>query len=90
MITKLVSKSFQEILILRTTSRYFPQNLRSFRATRRCLLMENLRARLQYDLSQQSRLVDQLPFSSIELLDLALESHRYALELNQGNADLLL
>ncbi|MCJ1437360.1 hypothetical protein MMC27_006747 [Xylographa pallens] len=47
------------------------------------------KARLQYDISQQPRLLAQLPVSTIGLLELALESHRSALKLKQDDADVL-
>ncbi|MCJ1394943.1 hypothetical protein MMC18_007824 [Xylographa bjoerkii] len=47
------------------------------------------KARLQYDISQQPRLLAQLPISVTELLELALESHRSALKLKQDDADVL-
>ncbi|MCJ1478459.1 hypothetical protein MMC13_007139 [Lambiella insularis] len=47
------------------------------------------KARLQYELSQQPRLLAELPISLIELLQLALESHRAALHLKQDDADTL-
>jgi len=48
------------------------------------------RARLQYELAQQPRLLAFMPFSLMDLLQLALESHRYALDIKQDNPDLLL
>ena len=48
------------------------------------------RARIQYDLTQQPRLLQQLPTSLIELLRLALQSHRHALKLGPQNADVIL
>ena len=60
------------------------------RRIRKVLILKHARARLQYDLAQQPRLLAHLPFSSMDLLELALESHRYALDINQDNADLLL
>lgn len=47
------------------------------------------RARLEFDLSQQSALVSRLPISPLEFLQQALNSHRYALQLNQESADIL-
>lgn len=47
------------------------------------------KARLEFDLSQQPTLVPKLPGPLIELLKQALESHRYALRLNEENADIL-
>lgn len=47
------------------------------------------KARLQFDVAQQPRLLAHLPFSSVDLLQLALESHRYALDIRQDNSDLL-
>jgi len=48
------------------------------------------RARLQYEISQQPRLLASLLLSLMDLLQLALESHRYALDIKQDNPDLLL
>lgn len=48
------------------------------------------RARLQYEVSQQPRLLECLPTPLIELLQTALDSHRLALTIDQDNADLLL
>lgn len=53
-------------------------------------VLKHPRARLQYDLAEQPRLLAHLPYSLIDLLQLALESHRIALDINQDNADLLL
>lgn len=53
-------------------------------------LTAHARARLQFDVAQQPRLLAHLPFSSVDLLQLALESHRYALDIRQDNPDLLL
>ncbi|MCJ1400420.1 hypothetical protein MMC11_003625 [Xylographa trunciseda] len=47
------------------------------------------KARLQYDISQQPRLLAQLPVTLNDLLELALESHRSALNLKQDDADVL-
>jgi hypothetical protein len=49
-----------------------------------------LRARVQYELTQHPRLLAQLPGTLLDLLKTALESSRYALSLNQDNADVLL
>lgn len=48
------------------------------------------RARLQYELTQHPKLLQQLPGSLLELLQTAIESSRYALKLNGQNADVLL
>ena len=48
------------------------------------------RARVQYELTQHPRLLEQLPGTLLELLQTALESSRYALSLKQDNADVLL
>ncbi|MCJ1382802.1 hypothetical protein MMC17_005915 [Xylographa soralifera] len=47
------------------------------------------KAHLQYDISQQPRLLAQLSASTTDLLELALESHRSALKLKQDDADVL-
>ncbi|KAI9737080.1 MAG: hypothetical protein M1834_000670 [Cirrosporium novae-zelandiae] len=47
------------------------------------------KARVQYSLTQYPKLVAQLPSPLIELLGVALESHRIALHLQQDNADVL-
>lgn len=48
------------------------------------------RARLQYELAQQPRLLRYLPGATFDLLTTALNSHRYALEISRENPDLLL
>ena len=48
------------------------------------------RARLQYEVAQQPRLLEYLPTPLIELLHTTLDSHRLALTIDQENADLLL
>lgn len=48
------------------------------------------RARIQYDIAQQPRLLEHLPGSLIDLLKAALESHRAALEIEHDSPDLLL
>ncbi|GAB7354396.1 hypothetical protein MBLNU459_g4894t1 [Dothideomycetes sp. NU459] len=47
------------------------------------------KARLEFDLSQQSTLVPKLPMTLLEMLQQALSSHRFALRLNEENADIL-
>ncbi|KAH8747710.1 hypothetical protein BGZ57DRAFT_916578 [Hyaloscypha finlandica] len=47
------------------------------------------KARLQYELTQHPKLLQQLPGSLLELLQTAIESSRYALKLNEQNADVL-
>lgn len=47
------------------------------------------RARVQYELTQYSKLPAQLPGTLIELLETALTSSRYALNLKQDNAEAL-
>lgn len=47
------------------------------------------KARLQYELAQQPRLLAHLPDSSPSPLQLALESHKVALDIDPDNADLL-
>lgn len=51
---------------------------------------EAIRARLQYEVAQQPRLLEQLPTPLVELLQKTLDSHRLALTIDQDNADLLL
>lgn len=53
-------------------------------------ITKNNRARLQFEVAQQPRLLAHLPTPLIDLLRLALDSHRYALKVDQDNADLLL
>ncbi|KAF6240511.1 hypothetical protein HO173_001179 [Letharia columbiana] len=47
------------------------------------------KARLQYEVAQQPRLLEYLPTPLIELLQTTLDSHRRALTIDQDNADLL-
>jgi hypothetical protein len=47
-------------------------------------------ARLQYEMTQQPRLLAHLEKPLLELLQAALEAHRLALNLDQDNADILL
>lgn len=47
-------------------------------------------ARLQYEMTQQPRLLVHLEKPVVELLQMALESHKCALELDRDNADALL
>lgn len=47
-------------------------------------------ARLQYEMTQQPRLLVHLEQPLDELLQEALESHKFALKLDQNNADALL
>lgn len=47
------------------------------------------RARVQYEISQHPKLAKQLPAPQIQILQIALQSHRHALALNQDNADIL-
>ena len=48
------------------------------------------RARLQYEVAQQPRLLAHLPTPLFNLLQIALDSHRFALKIDQDNPDLLL
>ncbi len=48
------------------------------------------RARIQYEVAQQPRLLEHLPTPVLDLLQVALGSHRYALRIENDNADLLL
>ncbi|KAA6416174.1 MAG: hypothetical protein FRX48_00894 [Lasallia pustulata] len=45
------------------------------------------KARVQYEITQNPRLASQLPTPLIHLLQIALDSNRYAVTLNQENAD---
>ncbi|KAE8440985.1 hypothetical protein EG329_006122 [Mollisiaceae sp. DMI_Dod_QoI] len=47
------------------------------------------KARLQYEITQHPKLLQQLPGTLLELLQTAIESSRYALKLNSENADAL-
>ncbi|PNS21454.1 UPF0656 protein [Sphaceloma murrayae] len=47
------------------------------------------KARLEFEVSQQPNLVAKLPVSPQDFLQQALKSHKYALSLNEGNADIL-
>ncbi|PGH17126.1 hypothetical protein AJ79_01264 [Helicocarpus griseus UAMH5409] len=47
------------------------------------------KARIQYEITQHPRLVTQLPAPLVEILHIALKSHRQALTLQQDNADIL-
>ena len=47
------------------------------------------KARLQFEIAQHPALVDHVGLRLIDLLKLALESHRYALRLNEENPDIL-
>ncbi|KAN0114489.1 hypothetical protein V8E51_004033 [Hyaloscypha variabilis] len=47
------------------------------------------KARLQYEITQYPKLLQQLPGSLLELLQTAIESSKYALKLNEQNADVL-
>jgi len=48
------------------------------------------RARLQYEVTQQPRLLVHLPTALTDLLQVALDSHRVALKIKQDSPDLLL
>lgn len=77
-------------LILRTTSKYFHFGHRCLFMFAVQQMLTNKRARLQYDLAQQPRLLQYLPGTMLDLLKTALDSHRRALDINQENTDLLL
>ncbi|KAI2084492.1 hypothetical protein LOZ36_004767 [Ophidiomyces ophidiicola] len=47
------------------------------------------KARVQYEITQHPKLASQLPAPMIEILQIALKSHREALSKNQDNADIL-
>jgi hypothetical protein len=51
---------------------------------------DSIRARLQYDVSQQPKLLQHCPTPVLELLSRSLELHRYALNLKQDDSDALL
>lgn len=59
-------------------------------AFRLAVSLKYVRARLQYEVAQQPRLLEHLPTPLIELLQTTLDSHRLALMIDQDNADLLL
>ena len=62
----------------------------SFCLTSADVMLTNLRrARVQYELTQYPKLLAQLPGTLIELLETALTSSRYALQLQQDNAEVL-
>ena len=48
------------------------------------------RARLQYEVAQQPRLLAHLPTPLFDLLQIALDSHKTALKIDQDSPDLLL
>ena len=52
-------------------------------------LTHSCRARVQYEITQHPKLAAQLPAPQAELLEVALQSHRDALYLEQDNADAL-
>ena len=54
------------------------------------LTTDYLRARLQFQTAQQPRFRKQLPAPLIELLHVAAESHKLALNIESRNADALL
>ncbi|KAL8717688.1 MAG: hypothetical protein Q9225_005096 [Loekoesia sp. 1 TL-2023] len=66
-----------------------PKQKQFLKSHRKSAKPKDTRARLQYELAQQPRLLQHLPGDLIDLLKTALDSHKYALELNQENADLL-
>lgn len=47
------------------------------------------RARVQYEMTQHPKLATQLPASLVDILQIALQSHREALVLQQDNTDIL-
>ncbi|KAJ5183184.1 hypothetical protein N7492_000800 [Penicillium capsulatum] len=47
------------------------------------------KARVQYEITQHPKLAAQLPAPQAEILQIALQSHREALQLDQDNADVL-
>ena len=53
-------------------------------------MLKFVRARLQYELSQQPRLLEHLPSPLLDVLHAALNSHRHALNLKPEDADTLL
>ena len=83
MLTMLDSGSSPSLLICHTTS----ETHGLFKALVSLMV---IRARLQYDVAQQPRFLDQLPTPLVELLQKTLHSHRLALTIDQDNADLLL
>lgn len=53
-------------------------------------LLTTYRGRLQYELTQHPKLLKELPGSLLDLLQVALESSKYALTLNGDDPDALL
>ncbi|KAG5289626.1 hypothetical protein I7I48_09007 [Histoplasma ohiense] len=47
------------------------------------------KARIQYEITQHPKLATQLPGPAVEILHIALKSHRHALTLQQDNAEIL-
>ncbi|OJD23411.1 hypothetical protein ACJ73_05236 [Blastomyces percursus] len=47
------------------------------------------KARIQYEITQHPKLATQLPAPAVEILHIALKSHRHALNLQQDNAEIL-
>ncbi|PGH09356.1 hypothetical protein GX51_00799 [Blastomyces parvus] len=47
------------------------------------------KARIQFEITQHPKLVTQLPAPAVEILHIALKSHRHALALQQDNAEIL-
>ncbi|KKZ63465.1 hypothetical protein EMCG_02196 [[Emmonsia] crescens] len=47
------------------------------------------KARIQYEITQHPKLATQLPAPPVEILHIALKSHRHALTLQQDNAEIL-
>ncbi|KLJ09063.1 hypothetical protein EMPG_15508 [Blastomyces silverae] len=47
------------------------------------------KARIQYEITQHPKLATQLPAPAVEILHIALKSHRHALTLQQDNAEIL-
>ncbi|WEW58815.1 hypothetical protein PRK78_004283 [Emydomyces testavorans] len=61
------------------------------RLENQCLpvLTVTIRARVQYEITQHPKLASQLPAPMFEILQIALKSHREALNKDQDNADIL-
>ena len=57
--------------------------------SRGLVLKQRYRARVQYEMTQHPKLATQLPASLTEILQIALQSHREALSLQQDNTDIL-
>ena len=78
----------------RTISKYYVSTLHELKETYHLAvymyLLTQSRARVQYQITQQPRLLAQNPAPLVDLLQVALDSHRYALQSRPDDADALL